>query len=156
MTTRREFTRFGALGSGVLSASPSMAHFSWSGAAGTRTDYAVLESNLDLELDIKRALIAHASSTIEINEDVGNFWIHSLLPSLSSKATFVAGITTGHSAFVIEELARDYGHSLVHSSHDLRLAAPERIRQRLLRPTELNTARPVYWLLAAYGINFHN
>ena len=156
MTTRRQFTGLGALGTGALSASPSLAQFNWSGSAGPGIDYAVLESNLDLDFDLERALTAQARSVIEISEDVGNFWIHSLLPSLSSKATFVAGITTGYSAFVIEELARDYGHSLVHSSHDLRLASPERIRQRLLKPTELNTVRSVYWLLAAYGINFHS
>lgn len=155
MTTRRQFARLGLLGGGALSVSPGLAQFTTPAVAEPAFDYVLLDTGLKVNPAITRALSAQALRTVESGEDVGNFWRQSLLPAVSTKATLVAGITKGYSAFVVEELARDYGHGLVHSSHDLDLRAPEELRQELLRPTELNTARPVYWLLAPFGINFH-
>ena len=145
------------LGMGAVSTAPVFASKSASQDApvrDSRFDYALIDQRINADQNVVHNLTKNSGRTIIIEEDVSAFWQEQLQPALTHDAILVTGITTGYAAFVVAELARDYGHELVYSSFDLTKSS--QTTDRLTLPaTELNTARPVYWLLGSNGINFH-
>ena len=153
MMTRREFTKIAMLGMGAISSAPAFAS-QGSLVRNSRFDYALIDQRIKADQNVIHHLTRNARKTITVEEDVSAFWQEQLQPAITDHANLVTGITNGYTAFVVAELTRDYGHELVYSNFDL--SRSSQTTDRLTLPaTELNTARPVYWLLGSNGINFH-
>ena len=166
MTNRRDFLKLNlTAATAALFHSATVLGAVHSGNAGNLPIYALL---LDYQIPgaalIKERLHSRVESYFSVEEGLDNIWTQALWPMLNSTKSFVAGVTSGHQAFTLQEAARDLGHALVQSvyldeinssrinSEGLSISGNE----ARLDSHALNTDSPVLWVMGPSGIDFRS
>lgn len=162
MATRREFAKAASAWAVLAGATPAV-------GAPKATD----QHDDFLDLAVQRTSFQHPAFTawatpralkmVETGDDLTHLWRAEIEPLVQRGQARIAGLTPGYSAFVLGELAGDHGHGLVWclptqrlSGHGLgNASALAGNASRRLSALEINTASPMFWMLAPSGIDFH-
>ena len=162
MATRREFAKTASALAALAGALPAIG-----------APKAPSQQHASLDLALWRTGLAHpafaawamprALRMVETGEDLTRLWRTEIEPLVRRGQARIAGLTPGYSAFILGELARDHGHGLVWHLPAERLAEHQLTSAQAATPNmeaqlsamEINTARPLCWMLAPTGIDFH-
>ena len=162
MATRREFAKATSSLVALAGVLPAI------GAARAPS-----QQDASLDLALWRTGLAHPAFTawatpralkmVETGEDLTHLWRTEIEPLVRRGQARIAGLTPGYSAFVLGELARDHGHGLVWHLPAERLSEHRLAGTPAATPNieaqppavEINTTRPLCWMLAPTGIDFH-
>lgn len=153
MTTRRTFMQLGLVATGAATAgllypeAPSQ-------MALQDVDLLVIDRSVT-----KTKYLARANASvpiIEIDGDMFSVWQTSIRERLVQKPIRVGGVTKGHSAFSLAQVAKDYGYELTHSSalEARRLVNPYGRDEHTLAPWDINRPAMTQWIMSKTGIAF--
>ncbi len=151
MITRREFAQMSAIGAGLM----TLPAWAGEGAASRRIDYFLLEP--DAHPRSARDWLSRRNFAMNVREihhaDLSAFWFE-MQPLLAGAPLVLAGLTSGHSAFLMAQLAQDYGYGMVAARRTRDPWSPDSQGAGVLSPIELNTAQAVHWQMAKTGAAF--
>lgn len=162
MTTRREFAKAASAWAALMGAMPALGAAKASGRQDDFVDLVVWRTGLKHPAFASWAA-PRARKLVQTGDDLTHLWSAEIEPLVRRGQARIAGLTPGHSAFVLSELAQDHGHGLV-----WRLPAEHLAEHRLAKApavaanmearfsaVEINTASPLFWMLGPTGIDFH-
>ncbi|MEM8936561.1 MAG: hypothetical protein AAGC77_09160 [Pseudomonadota bacterium] len=147
MTTRRTFLKVGAGATGFYSLGGAFAN----PAPASSPDFIVLErSLLGGDMAAHRIFGGAGATILQFDADPMRLWEQSILPAIAHAPVTIAGLTFGHAAFSLSEIARDYGLILTRSQ-----ALDSDQRETIcLDAVSLNQPIQVAWTMEPKGIKF--
>ena len=163
MATRREFAKAASAAAALSAAMPALGAAKASRRQDDFLDLAVWRTGLEHPAFAAWAT-PRALGMIETGDDLTRLWSAAIEPLVRRGQARIAGLTPGCSAFVLGELARDHGHGLVwwqpaELLAEHRLASAPAMAANTgpqLSAAEINTAKPLCWMLAPAGIDFRS
>lgn len=153
MVDRRTFMKTNMAAIAMFTAS-SNAFASISPSKGF-ADFLFLESRNDIAVPEMKS----GAKAVRFQSDPMEIWVNHCLPAIKKGGAVFSGITSGHAAFSLSEIARDYGYVIEKS---VLLDRPDALKilnstnnaSNLLGYIELNQPGYVVWVLRPGGISF--
>ena len=162
MATRREFAKAASALAALAGTTPTLGGVNPEGRQDGFLDLAVWHTRLGHSAFPSWAA-SRARKLVRTGDDLMCLWVAEIEPLVRLRQARIAGLTPGYSAFVLGELARDHGYGLAWCLPVERVAG-HWLADATAMPTEagahtcaveINSAKPLCWMLAPAGIDFH-
>lgn len=155
MATRRTVLKWGIAVPAAAVASPGLAAFGSQGA-DVGVDLLLVDRTHAVASDLV-SRYPHIA-VVEMVGDLFSSWQSNLRDKLASRPIDLAGVTTGHAAFCLAEVARDFGYELTHATEYDPGAGLEPLANRRAELDALDLNRPALtlWALSRNGIAFRS